>query len=151
MPTEMTVFSKAGDWKADIHAWKNNFLAYKSIGTDVTVYHREQTKNIWGSTVTDWVEKPATLIEITNVYKGTGPGAATRSKSCPNASYCEEKEWAVGLNITVETDTGDVSGGGGATLDIDSVDGTAVIFIGDERLSGTVSASSAFSDNSIWG
>ena len=34
----------------DVEAWKNNFLFYKSIGTEVHVYHREQTKNIWGST-----------------------------------------------------------------------------------------------------
>jgi len=66
MANDVTVFSKGGDWKAEIHAWKNNYLFYKSIGTEVTVYHREQTKNIWGSTVTDWVEKPATTIEITN-------------------------------------------------------------------------------------
>jgi hypothetical protein len=130
---------------------EEQLLAYKSIGTEVTVYHREQTKNIWGSTVTDWVKKPATLIEITNVYMGTGPGAATRQASRANASYCEEKEWAVGVSITVVTDTGDTSAGGGATLDIDSVNGTAVIMIGDERLTGQVSASSALSENSIWG
>ena len=151
MANSVTVFTKAGDWKADISAWKNNFLAYKSIGTDVTVYHREQTKNIWGNTVTDWVEKPASVIEITNVYHGSGPGAATRQKSCQNASSCELKEWAVGFNITVQTDSGDTSVGGGATLDIDSVDGSAVIVIGDERLTGMVSAGSALSDNSIWG
>lgn len=151
MANSVTVFTHAGDWKADIHAWKNNFLAYKSIGTEVTVYHREQTKNIWGNTVTDWVKKPASVIEITNVYHGSGPGAATRQKSCQNASYCELKEWAVGFNITVQTDSGDTGVGGGATLDIDSVNGSAVIVIGDERLTGQVSAGSALSDNSIWG
>jgi hypothetical protein len=151
MANDVTVFSRAGDWKADLHAWKNNFLVYKSIGTEVTVYHREQRKNIWGNTVTDWVQKPASLIEITNVYHGSGPGAATRQKSCQSASYCELKEWAVGVSITVQTDTGDTSAGGGATLDIDSVDGTAIIVIANERLSGQVSASSALSDNSIWG
>ena len=151
MANDVTVFSKGGDWKAEIHAWKNNYLFYKSIGTEVTVYHREQTKNIWGSTVTDWVEKPATTIEITNVYHGSGPGVATRQKACPNSSYCELKEWAVGVNITVQTDSGDTSVGGGATLDIDSVNGSAVVIIGDEQLAGQVSADSALSDNSIWG
>jgi hypothetical protein len=151
MANDVTVFTKAGDWKAEISAWKNNFLAYKSIGTDVTVYRREQTKNIWGNTVTDWVKKPARMIEITNVYKGTGPGVATRQKACPNSSSCELKEWAVGFTITVETDSGDTSGGGGAILEIDSVEGTAVITIGEEQLTGKVSASSALGDNSIWG
>ena len=151
MANDATLFTHAGDWKAEVHAWKNNYLVYRSIGTEVTVYHREQTKNIWGSTVTDWVKKPATTIEITNVYHGTGPGVATRQKSCPNSSYCEEKEWAFGINITVVTDTGDTSVGGGATLDIDSVDGSVVVVIGEERLTAKVSASSALSDNSIWG
>jgi hypothetical protein len=147
--SEITLFSKNGDWKADVEAWKNNFLAYKSIGTQVSVYHREQTKNIWGNTVTDWVSKAANAISITNVYKGTGPGAATRSKVCQNSSYCEEKEWAVGITISLPADSiTDV--GGGAILDIDSVTGTVSIVIGNEVLSGVVSASSIFSDSSLW-
>lgn len=149
MASEITLFSKNGDWKADVEAWKNNFLAYKSIGTQVSVYHREQTKNIWGNTVTDWVSKAANAISITNVYKGTGPGAATRSKVCQNSSYCEEKEWAVGITISLPADSiTDV--GGGAILDIDSVTGTVSIVIGNEVLSGVVSASSIFSDSSLW-
>ena len=55
------------------------------------------------------------------------------------------------MNITVQTDSGDTSVGGGATLDIDSVNGSAVVIIGDEQLAGQVSADSALSDNSIWG
>jgi hypothetical protein len=150
MANDVTVFSKSGDWKAEIRAWKNNYLLYRSIGTEVTVYHREQTKNIWGNTVTDWVQKPAAIIGIRNVYQGSGPGAATRQKSCPNASYCELKEWAVGVTITIQTDTGEGSVGGGATLDIDKVTGWAMISL-PEELSGQVEADSALSDNSIWG
>ena len=132
-----------------MEAWKNNFLAYRSIGTQVSVYHREQTKNIWGNTVTDWVEKPASSIAIQNVYRGSGPGAATRTKTCNNASECELKEWAVGFTITLPADSvTDV--GGGAILDIDSVTGTVEIVIGDEILRGEVSASSVLSDSSIW-
>lgn len=37
------------------------------------------------------------------------------------------------------------------TLDIDSIRGAAVILIRDEHLTGQVSASSALTDNSIWG
>lgn len=149
MASELTLFTKAGDWKADLEAWKNNFLFYKSIGTQVSVYHREQTKNIWGNTVTDWVSKAATSISIQNVYRGSGPGAATRSKTCNNASYCELKEWAVGVTITLPPDSvTDV--GGGAVLDIDSVTGTVNVVIGGEVLRGEVSASSVISDSSIW-
>lgn len=149
MASEITLFSKSGDWKVDVEAWKNNFLFYKSIGTEVTVYHREQTKNVWGNTVTDWVRKAASSISITNVYRGTGPGAATRSKTCNNASYCEEKAWAVGVTVTLPADSvTDI--GGGAILDLDSVTGTVSIVIDNEVLRGEVSASSVLSDSSIW-
>lgn len=149
MASEMTLFTKKGDWKVDIEAWKNNFLFYKSIGTQATVYHREQTKNIWGSTVTDWVEKLAPSIHIRNVYHGSGPGSATREKTCNNASYCELKEWAVGFTINIPPDS-ITNVGGGAILDVDSVDGSVTVRVGDEVLSGQVSASSALGDSSIW-
>jgi hypothetical protein len=149
MASEVTLFTKNGDWKVEVEAWKNNFLFYKSIGTQATVYHREQTKNIWGSTVTDWVEKAASQIHIRNVYHGTGPGVATREKICSNTSYCELKEWAVGVTISLPADSvTDV--GGGAILDLDSVDGTVTVTVGQEVLTGNVSASSVFSDSSIW-
>ncbi|MBK6660963.1 MAG: hypothetical protein IPM80_05080 [Proteobacteria bacterium] len=149
MASEITLFTKAGDWKAEVEAWKNNALVYKSIGTEVTVYHREQTKNIWGNTVTDWVRKAASSISITNVYRGSGPGAATRSKTCNSASYCELKEWAVGVTITLPADSFD-DVGGGAILDLDSVTGTVSVVIGSEVLRGEVTASSVLSDSSIW-
>lgn len=150
MASEVTLYSKDGSWRVDVEAWKNNFLVYKSIGTEVTVYHRQQTKNIWGNTVTDWVRANASSIFIRNVYKGTGPGSATRQKTCPSSSYCEIKEWAVGVTITIPTDGGDASVGGGAILDIDSVTSSVVVTIGGEHLRAEVSASSIFSDSSIW-
>jgi hypothetical protein len=149
MASEITLFTKSGDWKADVEAWKNNFLFYRSIGTQVSVYHREQTKNIWGNTVTDWVSKAASSISIQNVYRGSGPGVATRSKTCNNASECELKEWAAGFTLTLPPDSvTDV--GGGAILELDSVTGTVVVVIGGESLRGEVTASSVLSDSSIW-
>lgn len=149
MSSEVSVLSKDGSWKADVEAWKNNFLAYKSIGTQVTVYHREPHKNVWGNTVTDWVEKPATTITIENTYKGTGPGVATRTKTCTNASYCELKEWAVGVSIELPPDSiTDVHGA--AVLDLDSVSARINVVVGSEVMNAQVSASSIVSDSGIW-
>ena len=103
MANQVTLFTHAGDWKADVKAWKTNYLFYKSIWFRSDGVPPRADEDIWGNTVTDWVKKPATLIEITNVYHGSGPGAATRQKACENASYCELKEWAYGVTITVET------------------------------------------------
>jgi hypothetical protein len=148
--SEITLFSNAGDWKAEVEAWKNNFLFYKSIGTQVSVYHREQTKNIWGNTVNDWVSKAANVISIQNVYSGTQPGIATRTAVCRNSSSCERKEWSVGVTVTLPADSV-TDFGGGAILDIDSVTGTVSISLPNgEALGGTVTASSALSDSSIW-
>lgn len=149
MAGEITLFTDDGEWKAEVEAWKNNFLFYKSIGTEVRVYHRERTKNVWGNTVTDWVRRAADSIFIRNVYSGSGPGAAVREKTCTDRSGCELKEWAVGVNITIPVDD-PTDVGGGAILDIDEVEGTVRIQIGHEVLSGEVSASSAFGDSSIW-
>jgi hypothetical protein len=150
MASEITLRTSDGTWKVEVEAWKNNFLFYKSIGTQVTVYHREQTDNIWGTPVTDWVDKAATLIEITNIYRAaTGFATATRQKTCNNSSSCELKEWSTGVTIKLPADGAD-DVGGGAVLDIESVDGTVVVLIGLERLTGQVTAKSALSDNSIW-
>ena len=150
MASEVTVYSKDGNWKIDVEAWKNNFLFYKSIGTEVTVSHREQTHNIWGSTVTGWVEKNAISISITNVY--TGPlasgsgGSITKSGTWNNKSYAELKEWAWGIKIKIPSG----EPGGDALLDIDQVDGSVSVNLGQEVLTAKVSASSIVSDSSIW-
>ena len=95
------------------------------------------------------MRKAASSISITNVYRGTGPGAATRSKTCNNTSYCEEKAWAVGVTVTLPADSV-TDLGGGAILDLDSVTGTVSIVGDNEVLRGEVSASSVISDSSIW-
>ncbi|HET9057266.1 MAG TPA: hypothetical protein VFN30_10530 [Chitinophagaceae bacterium] len=150
MASEVTVHSRDGNWKIEVEAWKNNFLFYSSIGTEVTVYHRERTTNVWGSTVTDWVKKNAVSISITNVYSGPvasgSGGSITRSGTWNNRSYAELKEWAVGAKISIPD--GGVSGN--AILDIDKVDGSVSVNIGQEILNATVSASSIISDSSIW-
>lgn len=150
MPSEVSVLSRDGNWKMEVEAWKNNFLFYTSIGTQVTVYHREKTTNVWGSSVTDWVEKKASSIFITNVYSGSvaagSGGSITRSGQWNNASEAELKEWAVGFKITLPSG----EPGGNAILDIDKVVGTVVVVVGNDRMSATVEASSIISDNSIW-
>jgi hypothetical protein len=149
MASEITIRTEDGEWKAEVEAWKNNFLFYSSIGCEVTVYRRERTTNIWGNSVTDWVRRAADSIFIRNVYSGSGPGTGTREKTCNDQSYCELKHWAVGVNVTIPVDS-PTDVGGGAILDIDRVDSTVQVQIGREILTGEVSASSAFGDSSIW-
>ena len=150
MASEVTVLSKDGQWKIEVEAWKNNFLFYSSIGTQVSVYHREKTKNVWGSTVTDWVKKPASVITIVNKYTGPvfagGTGSVTKSGQWRNKSSAELKEWAVGVKISIPS--GEI--GGNAILDIDKVEGTVDVNVGNETLHAQVSASSIISDGSIW-
>ena len=146
MASEITLRTNNGDWKVEVEAWKNTFFFYNSIGTQATVYHREKTKNIWGSTVTDWVKKKATSIHIRNIYSDEYRNSTTREKTCGNSKHCELKESAVGASISIPS--GSVSPG--AVLEIDKVDGTVTVNIKGEILSGKVSASSFPSDSSIW-
>ena len=149
MASEVTVLSRDGQWKIEVEAWKNNLLAYKSIGTQVKVYHREETTNIWGNKKTDWVRRAASLIYIRNVYSGSGPGTGTRETTCDEASYCELKEWAVGVSVTIPVDS-PTDVGGSAVLDIESVEGFVSVRLATETLTATVEASSPFADSSIW-
>lgn len=149
MASEATVVSRDGQWKIEVEAWKNNALVYKSIGTQVDVYHREATSNVWGNKTTDWVKKKASWISIRNTYRGTGPGVGVKSTECRDASHCELKEWAVGVSLKIPV-TGPESVGGNAILEISSVEGQVSVRAGGHTLSATVSASSALSDNSLW-
>lgn len=149
MASEATVVSGDGQWKIEVEAWKNNFLVYKSIGTQVDVYHREQTKNVWGNTKTDWVKKRASSIHIRNTYRGTGPGVGVREKRCAETASCELKEWAVGVTVTIPVES-PTDVGGGAILEIESVEGAVTVSAGGQTMTATVSASSALSDSSIW-
>jgi hypothetical protein len=147
MASEKTVFSKSGDWKIEVEAWRNHFIFYQSIGTQVDVYHKEKTTDTWGNDKIDWVKKNANSISITNRYFGSDPVIfITRSKVCNNSSHCELKEWAVGT-ITL-SDTG--LGVGASQLIVTSVKGSVSVNIGNEILSAEVEASSFFSDSSIW-
>ena len=149
MASEITLYTDDRNWKADVEAWKNNFLFYRSIGCQVTVYRREETKNVWGNTSTDWVKRNADSIYIQNRYSGSGPGAAIRERTWTNTNHEELKHWAAGVTLTIPVDD-PTDVGGGAILDIDRVDSVVRVRIGRETLSGEVSADSAFSDSSIW-
>lgn len=162
MPDKQTVFSADGQWKADFTAFKNYAFFYASIGCDVAVYTIGTSiggggGSIWGgSSSPNWVSQAAS-IHIQNVYQGnsqlTGLGSFTQDQDTV-AADAELKLWAVGLlSISINTDSGDVSAApGGASLNVESVTSTiTVVTSTGQLLQGVVSASSAVSDNSIWG
>lgn len=147
MASEKTVYSNNEDWKIKVEAWRNHFIVYQSIGTQVDVYHKENTTDTWGNDKIDWVKKNADSISINNQYSGTDPKIfITRSKTCTNASHCEQKEWAVGT-ITL-SDSG--VGVGASQLIVENVKGSVSVRIGREVLSAEVEAGSFFSDSSLW-
>lgn len=149
MASEATVYSKDGTWKIEVEAWKNNFLFYSSIGTQVSVYHKIADTNIWGNATTSWKSKSARSITIANTYKGPviggGVGQVVDVRTWENTDEASLKQWAVGIKISIPGGVG-----GNAILDIDSVDGEVSVNIGNETLTTKVSASSIFSDSGIW-
>lgn len=140
MPSELTLYSNDKHWKVDLGAWINKSYRYKSIGTYVTVYHQEHTTSIWGGSVTEWEATPAQLICIRNVYGGAGPSVATREHKWRNAAEAELKEWSVGGPICLPSNS-TASSEGAVVLDINNVQSTVTVVIGNETLSGMVSSS----------
>lgn len=139
MPSELTLYTKDKHWKAEVGAWMDKSHHHRSVGTHVIVYHREHTTSIWGAGVTEWEATPAQLIRIRNVYRGAGRSVATREHEWRNATEAELKEWSMGGPICLPPDL-TVSSEGAAVLDINNVQSTVTVVIGNETLSGTVSS-----------
>ncbi len=139
MAAELQLHTNDGRWRVDLEAWTYDSHLYRSIGAHVTVYHRERTTSIWGGPQSDWEEEPAELIRIRNVYRGAGPGTVTREQEWRNESRAELKQWAAGGSIGLPAN-GASSEERAAVFDIDGVEGTVTVVIGQETLMGVVSA-----------
>jgi hypothetical protein len=150
MPNHLSLISEDGQWKAELHAWKSNWLIYASIGSEVRLYHRQQTKNVWGQSTVEWVEA-AGGFTINNTYKGGGYSISL-SANFQDKSYGELKEWAWGLvKIDINIDTGGISEGPTtASLIIDSVEAHIGGVVGNFRFEGVVSADTAIVQQSTW-
>ncbi len=148
MSSELTLYTSDRLWKVDIEAWTNDVQFYRSIGTHVTVCHRERTTSIWGSPETDWEEEPATLIRIRNAYSGAGPGAAIREREWHNATRAELKEWSTAGPISAAADS-TTSEKETVVAEIHQVEGTVTVVFGSETLTGVVSASNAVSERAV--
>lgn len=140
MDSELTLFTPDQKWKAELKAFKNNYLVYKSIGSEVRTYHWEQKKTLfWTSWA--WVEKPVQSLSIVNNYEGLlatqVPGVAQRNAFKRDDSYLEEKLWAAGVSVSI-TDQGDVSGGGNPILDVRKVRAIINVVMDGHQLQGMV-------------
>lgn len=136
MANRDTKYSSDGSWQVEIVAFKINLFFYKTIGTTVTVRHKE-TRRSWfglGAPYEAWVERPAESISINNTYEGilpsTIPGVALRSCSVTNASSCDCRLWSVGIGISMDAspspgtpDWNTSHPGSGASLEVRSVRG----------------------------
>ncbi|WP_239405178.1 hypothetical protein [Frankia sp. Cj3] len=150
MANHLTLVSRDGQWKAELHAWKSNWLVYASIGGEATLYHRQETKNTWGQSTVDWVETTGSIF-INNIYKGGGR-TFNQSVQFQGRSHGELKVWAVGfLKIDINIDTGDVSGSPTtASLIVDSVEAHISGVVGSFEFEGVVSAATAIVQQSTW-
>jgi hypothetical protein len=145
----VTVVSEDGQWKAEMHAWKSHWIVYASIGSECSVYHRQETKNVWGQSVIDWVKVPAT-ITITNIYRGSGLEITRVGQF--NSADAELKEFATGFFlIKINLDTGGVDPGvGGPSMIVETVEAHIAASTGRQILSGVVTAGTYVVDQSTW-
>ena len=166
VPDELTIYTEDGKWKATLKAYKNWLGIYQSIGAEVDVYERRQTRDTWGHTTTDWVATPTTIYMVADFHGDVanpqvpqnplqnppGGGFGSYSQATERRdSHCELKLWAFGLFSTTITVSGESTTPTGATLNIASVVSEIEIATPSGRIRGTVGASSFASDNSAWG
>jgi hypothetical protein len=146
-----------GMWMATMGAGELNLFFYKSIGTKVDVFHKEQRRSgpfgWWGALVETWVPANADSITITNTYYGStapeaqalGLGSCPATPSGPRASLeCKLEAFGVGVTVTYDKALGASGPAGGlptnptatpgATLDVRAVRGRGTVMIGNEAL-----------------
>lgn len=140
MGNKRTVMSRDGQWKAELHAFKDNWLVYARIGSECKLFHRQKKK---------WVRRDA-AISIVNTYKGGGLQITRQGAN--NGSYAALFEFAYGfIGIDIKIDTGEVGPSGGtAKLIINSVDAEISVQVPGDRLTGKVSADTAIVQQSTW-
>jgi hypothetical protein len=152
MPRSLTVTSNDGQFKVEMKAFKDWWFFYASIGSTATVFRRQQTKDTWGQTVTDWVPFGEALITINNIYRGSG---LEFSRSIQvRGSRAELKEWAVGFfkvdikiaDAGVSTDTRPNA----ASLIVETVEAHIAASVPGNLLQGVVTASTAVTEQSTW-
>ncbi len=145
MPSALTLHSRDHNWRVEMEARCIDLEFYKSIGTQVQVYHSLRTTSMWGiRRETDWDLSAAHLIHIQNVYRGSGPEIALCDRQWHNAAQAELSEWSLGHPI-------DFPPGHlpfvpiVVPLEIQHVDSIVEVAIDGEILTGAVSAEFALS------
>jgi hypothetical protein len=152
MGRTLTLISDDGEFKVDLRAWKDHWGVYASIGSQADVYRRQETNNVWGQPTVDWMRHEDAAIMISNTYRGQGHEIARVERF--RGSHGEQRLWATGfLSISVHLDQEEPSHDGRpnlANIPVDSVEAQIVVQVGRHALRGTVTASTAVVDQSIW-
>lgn len=100
MPAALTLHTRDLLWRVEVEARSLDLEFYKSIGTQVNVYHCLRTTSMWGSRgEIDWDLVPARLIHIQNVYRGIGPEIALSDREWHDAAEACLSEWSLGHPI----------------------------------------------------
>ncbi len=103
---------------------------------------------MWGTPVNVWVGEPASIVHIHNVYRGSGPERATQEREWRNVAEAELKQWTTGRRIHVHADNpAELSDQ--PVLEVNNVEGSVMVMIGHETLTGVVSASSVAGERTI--
>lgn len=143
-PDNATAYTQDKQWMIQMHAFTDNWIIYHSIGTEITVYHRERERRWYDPWYNfyHWVARPAAHIEIYNQYQSA---VGTRQISTPylynsfNQSHAEAKlvSWGpVGINVSCTADYSSCSVNPSvafaSSLGVSSVIGNAIVSITGE-------------------
>jgi hypothetical protein len=118
MAESSMAYTRDGNWRVVLSAWKTSAVFYNAIGATAKAQHWEE-QTVWlFFKRTDWFDKPVDAVSVSARFEGilpsTEPGVAQRGAVRHNASEADIRYFAFGAGIELDPDPGRPAGPGGA-------------------------------------
>ena len=138
MADSSMAYTRDGNWRVVLSAWKVSAGVYNAIGSTVKAQHWEE-QTVWlFFKKTNWFDKPVDSISVSATFEGilpsTAPGVANRSDARNDASEADVRYWAFGAGIKLAPEVGPAGPGGAADLLIRAVRATGGATINGENV-----------------
>lgn len=131
-------YTRDGNWRVVLSAWKFESPVYSTIGANAKAQHWE-TQTVWlFFQKTGWFDKPVDLISVSARFEGilpsTAPGVAARGAARNASSEADVRINTVGGGLTLAPDFGPAGSGGATDLLIRAVRATGGATINGESV-----------------
>jgi hypothetical protein len=131
-------YTKDGNWRVILTAWKTSLALYNAIGATIKAEHWEE-RTVWlFFKKADWWPVPVEFISVAANFEGilpsSQPGVAQRSNVRRNNSEADVRIFAFGAGIKLAPEIGPAGPGGAADILVRAVRATGAATISNEQL-----------------